>query len=69
MKVNVTQSKNFRKGIDEPIQTFKLYEMISYECYDRIFNRQIVSNEIFGVVACMSDRIKIQVFDFIIHKE
>lgn len=51
------------------MQTFKLADMISRQCYERIFKSEVVSNEIVGVVGCMNDRIQIQFLDIVIHKE
>jgi len=67
MKVNVTAINKNMKGTN--IEYFKLSEMISENCYKRIFDNEVVSNELIGVVGCMNDRIEIKYLNFAFHKE
>lgn len=43
--------------------------MVSRECYERIFDKEIVSNEIVGVVGCINDQIQINHINVTVHKE
>lgn len=68
MKVNMTESQFFKEGQTKEMQTFQLSKMISQECYKRIFDDEIVSNEILAVVGCMKDKILIDTFGIALHK-
>jgi hypothetical protein len=40
-------------------ETLKLSEMISLDCYDRIFNKNLASMEFIAVLGCRVEAIKI----------
>ena len=46
----------------EAMKAFKLSEMVSEECFQKIFDEEHVSNEIVAVAGCMKDKIFIKEF-------
>ena len=64
----MTGSSGFKKGVDAEMQTFRLSEMISEDCYHSMFDLQAVSNEFIAVVGCMKDVIRFETFGIALHK-
>lgn len=65
MIVDLKESKYSK---DKGVKQFKLSEMITKECFERIYNDEVASNELIAVVGCMMDKVEIKEFNITLHK-
>jgi hypothetical protein len=57
------------KAITFGNKTYEFNDMISQNCIDRIYSKQITSNYLISVMGCMSDFIRVPIVNKNVHKE